>query len=72
MGTATVTVSTTTVRSDSIIRYGIRAVPTASGAGGSVIHVSTISPKNFFTFAVADGQVTTRDLNVMWEIMQTS
>jgi hypothetical protein len=69
--TATITVSTTSVKSDSIIRYGVRATP-APGSVGLVVHVSTINPKNFFTFATADGQNAPRDLNVMWEIVQTS
>ncbi len=70
--TATITVSTTTVKSDSIIRYGVRAAVGASGAAGGVVHVSTISPGNFFTLAVQDGQNASRDLNIMWEIVRTS
>jgi hypothetical protein len=69
--TATLTVSTTTVKSDSIIRYGVRATPAPGSTGLNVI-VSTISPKNFFTFATADGMNAPRDLNLMWEIVQST
>jgi hypothetical protein len=68
-GAATVTVSTTVVDSDSIIRYGVRAV-TAAGSAGLVVCVSTISPGNFFTFATIDAVVAPRDLNIMWEVVK--
>jgi hypothetical protein len=69
-GAATATVSTTVVDSDSIIRYGVRAV-SGAGSAGLVVCVSTISPGNFFTFATIDAVNAPRDLNIMWEIVRT-
>lgn len=72
-GSASVTVSTTNVDSDSLIRYGFQSpdgTDVASG-GWRGIEVKSINPGAAVVFGWADGIVVARDTIIMWEIVRT-
>lgn len=72
-GSASVTVSTAVVNSDSIIRYGseVSSVGIGANSGGAIVVNSVISGTSF-AFARATGVDVAWDETVMWEIMRTS
>ena len=71
-GTATVTVSTTEVRSDSLILHSVRNnTDQTSGDITRAMRVSTISPGNFFTFGWNDGVASIGTTSIMWVMLHT-
>ena len=73
-GSATVTVSTTVVKSDSLIYYGISGNTRANSGvatDGGGIEVTSISEGNFFAFTTHDGSVLPRSVNIMWMIFNS-
>lgn len=71
-GSATVTVSTTVVGSDSIINLGIEGNANVASGTNRVVEVKTLSPGNFLTVGTQDGQAIPRDTTVHWMIWKTS
>lgn len=72
-GDATVTVSTATVKADSVIQFAVQAhVDQASGSITRGIEVKTINPGNHFILGTADGIADIRDVTIMWNIIQSS
>jgi len=67
-GSATVTVSTTSVKSDSIIFHALQAATVSSGA----ICVRSINPGVAFSFGWTDGGARAFDSTIMWRIELTS
>ena len=70
-GDATVTVSTTAVKSDSIIQLAIESNTRQNSGVARGIEVSSIVDSSYFILASADGTTITRDMTVMWRIWQT-
>lgn len=69
-GSATVTVSTTAVDSNSIVLgFTEGAANLASGTAIRGIEVKSLSPGNFVTFGTADGQAIARATAIMWLIV---
>ena len=68
-GDTTVTVSTTTVASDDLIKYGWQSAVDSNVAQD--IKVNTISPGNHFGFTVTPAPVGI-DFNIMWSLEKTS
>ena len=68
-GAATVTISTFSVRSDSMIFTQV--VTAVASNDGQVIQVASISPDNFFTLGLKPAPVGT-DFKVMWAIIRTA
>ncbi len=72
-GSASVTVSTALIQSDSIVRYGTQpnSVGVAANSGGAVV-VNSIVDSVSFAFARATGVAVPWDEAVMWEVLRTS
>ncbi len=72
-GSATVTVSTALVNSDSIIRFGteVTSVGVGANSGGAVVVNSIVSGVSF-AFARATAVAAPWDETVMWELVKTS
>lgn len=72
-GSATVTVSTTLVGSDSVILLGAQA-PTnqASGVANRSVEVKSINPTNHFIIGTSDGQAIARNTIVSWVLFKAS
>ena len=71
-GSATSTVSTTLVQSDSIIQYGIEANTRQDSGVASPIEVMSIQDGVSFAFGTAGGETLARDSTIMWSLMKTS
>ena len=71
-GSATVTVSTTTIKSDSIIQYGVEANTRQDSGVGAAIEVMSIAEGVSFAFGTAGGETIARDTTIMWSLMRTS
>ncbi len=74
-GSATATVSTTVVNSDSIILLGqVGNANVASGTAIRPFEVKTISPGGYFTLGTQDGQIVAggRDTIVPWIVWKVS
>lgn len=72
-GSATQVVSTTAIKSDAIVRYGLVANTRQSSGFANTIEVSSINHGNFFVFAWADANnLPARDTTIMWEIVKGS
>lgn len=72
-GSASVTVSTTAVKSDSIILYGIEADIRASSGVGVSVEITSVSDSNYFAFTYSDSQtLPPRGTTIMWQIMKGS
>ena len=71
-GSATVTVSTTSVASDSIIQFSARAAANQSSGTYRPIEVKSINPGVAFSFGVSDGVAIPRDTTLMWQIIKTN
>lgn len=71
-GSATVTVSSTVVGSDSILRFALQSHVRQNSGFGQPVEVATISPGNFFTLSTADGVAFARDTTIMWEIVRSA
>lgn len=72
-GSATITVSTTLIQSDSIIRYGTQAnsVGVAANSGGPIVVANVVDGVSF-DFASATGIAVPWDRTIMWELVRTS
>lgn len=70
-GSATVTISTTIVKSDSLIFPAVQAATNQASGVSRSIEVKTISPGNFFTLGWSDGNAIARDTTIMWMIVRT-
>lgn len=70
-GGTTATVSTTVVKSNSIIMLGTQATTRQASGSQRVVEVSTIIDGTSFVVALADGVAVTpiRATNVFWEIV---
>ncbi len=71
-GSATVTVSTSIVQSDSIIQYGVEANTRQDSGVASPIEVMSIQDAVSFAFGTAGGETIARDTTIMWWLMRTS
>lgn len=71
-GSATVTVSSTVIGSDSIIRLAAQSDTRQNSGFGQPVEVATISPGNFFTLSTADGVAFARDSTIMWDIVRSA
>lgn len=72
-GSATVTVSTTVVNSDSIIQLTpVGNANLSSGAGIRHTEVKTISSGGYFTIGTNDGIGIARDTTIGWVVWKTS
>lgn len=71
-GSATVTISTTVVQSDSIILLTAEAATNQASGFAKPPEVKSISPGNFFTVGWADGNAVARNTTIMWTIIRTS
>lgn len=70
-GSASVTVSTTTVKSDSIIMPTLQSLTNTSSGFGPSVEVRSIVDGGYFILSHADGKAQARDVNVHWVLMQT-
>lgn len=71
-GSATVTVSSTVIGSDSIIRLAMQTHVRQNSGFGQPVEVASISPGNFFTLSTADGVAFARDTTIMWDIVKSA
>lgn len=71
-GSATVTVSTRQVNSDSLIWHGAEGNANVASGTNRVTEVKTISSAAYFTLGTQDGQAIPRDTILMWEIRKTT
>ena len=71
-GSATSTVSTTLIQSDSIIQYGIEANTRQDSGVGAAIEVMSIIDGSGFAFGTSGGETLARDTTIMWSLMRTS
>jgi hypothetical protein len=70
-GSASQTVSSTNINSDSIVRYGVQVGSAAINSGGAMVVNSIVSGVSF-AFANQGGVAIAWDNIVMWEIVKTS
>ncbi len=71
-GSTTAVVSTTNVKSNSIITYGVKAsTVAASGMALRPIEIVSLSSGNYFTFGSADGIAVAQSIQIMWNIYKT-
>ena len=72
-GSATITVSTTLIQSNSIVRYGTQAnsIGVAANSGGPIVAANVVDGVSF-DFARATGVAVPWDETIMWEIVRTS
>jgi hypothetical protein len=71
-GTATATVSTTNIKSDSLVFHGFQIATTASSGTGWGIGVSSVVHGVSFAVGYTDGQGRAPGGTIMWEIKRTS
>lgn len=71
-GSATVTVSTQQVNSDSIISLALQSVTALNSGFGADLCVRSISPGGSFVIGWSDGQTRAFDVVGMWEVKKTS
>lgn len=73
MGSAStsVTVSTTVVKSDSIIIPTIQSLTNTSSGFGPNIEVRTIVDGGYFILGYSDGKAIDRNINIHWVLMNT-
>lgn len=71
-GSATVTVSTTIIQSNSIILFNTLASTRQSSGQSRAIEVSSPVPGVSFAFSTADGVAIPRDTLIMWTMIRTS
>ena len=71
-GSATVTVSTSVVKSDSIIQALVEANTRQSSGVATPIEVMSIQEGVSFAFGTAGGETLARDTTIMWDITNTS
>ena len=71
-GSATVTVSTTTIKSDSLVLYGLSALSAQNSGFGQTIEITSISHGNSFEFGWSEGYAIDRDTTIHWLIVQGS
>ena len=65
-GSATVTVSTTAVKSNSIILMGAQANAAVNSLTGRSIEVKSIVDSSYFVLGTVDGVSMARDTNIGW------
>lgn len=70
-GATTVVISTTAVRSNCIVNYGIQASTIAASGVGKPIQVVSLSHGNYFAFGTADGIGIQQSTTIMWQILRT-
>jgi adenylosuccinate lyase len=71
-GSATVTVSTQSVKSDDLISYGVQIATAAASATNAAVEVKTIVEGGYFTMGYSDNTAKLGDRTIMWEIVRTS
>lgn len=73
-GTASVTVSASLVKSDSIIRVSAQVSSPAAAVvqSGGFLAVNSLVDGTSFAIAWASGQAVDQDVTAMWEIVRTS
>ena len=69
-GSATVTVSTAVVKSDSLIMNGVRALTDQASGSGCGVEVRTVIDSTSFVLANSDSSVRAFDVSVDWMIVQ--
>jgi|SRR3989304_3104065 len=70
-GGATVTVSTTAVKSNSLILHSVRGTSNVNSATGKTIEVKSIVDGSYFSFGTADGVAMARDTSIHWMLFRT-
>lgn len=70
-GSATVTVSTTAVTSDSLIMAFMEGNANVASGTNRVTEVKTIADGAYFVLGTQDGQPIPRDTTIMWAIWRT-
>lgn len=70
-GSATVTVSTALVQSDSLILMGAQATTNQASGFGQPIEVKSINPGVAIVFGTAEGVALARDTTIMWLLWRT-
>lgn len=71
-GSATVTVSTTAVKSDAAIFLTMKATTRQNSGFAKPLEVSSLVHNSYFVIATADGVAIPRSTTIMWEIKHTS
>lgn len=71
-GSATVTVSTTEVNSDTMFFIGGIGVGNVASGAAKAFEVKSISPGNFFVLGSQDGVAAARDTTLSWMMLKTS
>ena len=71
-GSATVVISTSVVKSDSLIFAQPEANTRQSSGVAQPIEVMSIADGAHFSFGTADGEALARDTTIMWGILNTS
>ena len=71
-GAVSQVISTTAVKSNSIINWSLQATTVAaSGDSGNHLAVVSLSSGNYFTIGTADGSKIPHSVTVMWQIYRT-
>lgn len=70
-GSATVTVSTTVVKSDSLILCGLQSLTDTSSGFGRPVEVRTIVDGGYFILSHSDGEAQARAVKAHWMILNT-
>ena len=70
-GATSVTVSTTVVKSNSIIIPSIQSLTDTASGTGRPIEVRTIVESGYFILAQSDGEALERDVNIHWVLFNT-
>lgn len=71
-GSASVTVSTTAVKSDSLVLFGIVGNTNQSSGVAKPVEVRSLTDSNWFAFAYADGTTVARDVTIRWLLVDTA
>jgi len=67
-GTATVVISTTAVKSDSLFQIALQSLTDQASGVGRCVEVRTIVDGGYFILGFADGKTQPRDVNAHWMI----
>jgi|SRR3972149_3933087 len=70
-GATSQVVSTTAIKSNSILSFGVQATTVTASGIGKFIEVVSLSSGNWFTFGTSDGAALPQSVVVMWQIYKT-
>lgn len=71
-GSISQVVSTTAVKSDCLVLFGVQATTIAASGVGKSVEVVSLSNGNYFTFGTVDGIAIQQSVTIMWQIVKSS